>query len=355
MDVAVSQRSVKQSLQEESQLPPISRMGQASHLLVQRYKVRLLDAFHDCSTLLPCIMMVHFVVLELPLTCVNGILYFSIFFHQLGSVRVASADQMNPMEGALLTFVVGAGQAIEWLDECVRGIRKGSVISVSRFDEGGSSGGVLHRVVVVGIAHIVAGSRLESLGPASSESTVSEETAGRKPEPDGLLLSTAMCAKKSEECRTAANRIVMEKDVSMKKLRSVISIYHEALEWNRRALESERDETTVRILLNIALVLGKLGDWKTVLLYCDAALDLDPENAKGYFRRGQAGSKLGFHIRSIKDLERAAELSPDDPVIRAELSRAKLASTDLLKKTRRQFAEVYNVMVQSPIYKTVDP
>jgi tetratricopeptide (TPR) repeat protein len=268
---------------------------------------------------------------------------------------VASADQLNPMDGALLTFVVGAGQAIPWLDECVVGMRKDSVASVRSIDEGGSSGAILHRVVLVGVAYIVPGKSTEFLGEASSsESTVSEGTTIQKPEPHDLLLSTEMCAKMSEDCRTAANGIVMEKDVSRKKLRSAISMYHKALEWNKRALELERDETTVRILLNVALVLGKLDDWKSVLLYCDAALNIDPENAKAYFRRGQAGSKLGFHIRSIKDLERAAELAPGDPAIRAELSRAKLASRDLLKKTRREFAEVYNVMVQSPIYKTVE-
>jgi hypothetical protein len=266
---------------------------------------------------------------------------------------VASDDQANPGDGFLLTFVVGAKQAIPWLDECVTHMREGEAAFICSAEHTESSPTVLKRVVLVRVVS----SNMESSLPVTNDynlaPTIGKKRTESRPQPVDVLSPSQVCLNNAEERRVTANAIITDREVTLKKRRSALPIYHEALEWNRQAGEMRRDELTVRILLNIALVLGKMDDWQGVLLYCDAALELDPKNAKAYFRRGQAGTKLGFHIRSVKDLERAAELAPGDSAVRTELTSAKRASADLLRTTRRQFAEVYNVMVQSPIYSSI--
>jgi tetratricopeptide (TPR) repeat protein len=268
-------------------------------------------------------------------------------------VRVASEDQGNPWDGFLLTFVVGAKQAIPWLDECVTHMREGETVSICSADDKESSPTVLSRVVLVRVVSSNTEIALPITKDYNLAPNISKKRIESGPQPGDVLSPSQVCLNKAEERRATANAIITDKEVTLKKRRSALPIYHEALEWNRQAGELRRDELTVRILLNIALVLGKMDDWQGVLLYCDAALELDPKNAKAYFRRGQAGAKLGFHIRSVKDLERAAELAPGDSAVRSELTSAKRASADLLRRTRRQFAEVYNVMVQSPIYSSI--
>jgi len=250
-----------------------------------------------------------------------------------------------------LTFVVGASQAIAWFDECVVGLRSGSVVSMVRHSEIPSEDNVLCRVALIRVVYGVSESQDSQTGASGTTIDSKEFNSSHENVSSGLVPSPTECMRRAEAARVDANQIIVMKDIAVKKLRSVLRMYHESLYWNRRAGNLADKQLSARVLLYIALVLGKFGDWRSVLIYCDAALELDPNNAKAYFRRGQAGSKLGFHLRSIRDLDRAADLCPTDSCIQKELAVARNASASLLKNTRQQFAEVYNVMIQSPIYR----
>lgn len=54
----------------------------------------------------------------------------------------------------------------------------------------------------------------------------------------------------------------------------------------------ELRELKKSVLLNIALVCNKAGDYKETLINCTKALDIDEKAVKGYFLRAQANAKL---------------------------------------------------------------
>lgn len=51
--------------------------------------------------------------------------------------------------------------------------------------------------------------------------------------------------------------------------------------------------------------------------------DLDPKNAKAYFRKGLALQKLGKQKEAIKELQQAAKLEPSNDLYNNELKEAK--------------------------------
>jgi hypothetical protein len=272
-------------------------------------------------------------------------------------VRVTRTGEKEVSRGTLLTFVVGARQVVPWLDECVVGLRaraEAELVAVSESPESPRNALLRFRVEAVNVPSTAKpDEHLDGrTGETTSSSPRADADAIEESEKWRRAKSPGDFVRRAEELRVAANAIVTTKDIPMKKLRGALRPYHEALEWNRKAGKFEDTQLTVRILLNIALVLGRLDDWRSVLIYCDAVLELDPDNVKAYYRRGQAGANLGFYIRSVKDLERAAALAPADKGIQAELALAKKSSEVLLRKTRKEFAEVYNVMIQSPIYSS---
>ena len=60
--------------------------------------------------------------------------------------------------------------------------------------------------------------------------------------------------------------------------------------------------------LNIAACLLKLGEHSRAVQACEVALAIDPDNAKGLYRRGCARSALAEYAAAERDLQRAAAL-----------------------------------------------
>ncbi len=71
--------------------------------------------------------------------------------------------------------------------------------------------------------------------------------------------------------------------------------------------------------MNIAAVAIKTGDYEEALKQCNNILEVDPENPKAHFRRGQAKRGLKDYDLALKDLMRAKELAPGDKSILGEI------------------------------------
>jgi len=81
-----------------------------------------------------------------------------------------------------------------------------------------------------------------------------------------------------------------------------------------------RRNPLVALHLNLSLCGNRAGLHALARRHADIALGAEPENAKALFRRGQAAAGQNDFEAALADLQKAAELQPQDRAVRAEIS-----------------------------------
>jgi peptidyl-prolyl isomerase D len=76
-------------------------------------------------------------------------------------------------------------------------------------------------------------------------------------------------------------------------------------------------------LTNLAATELKLDDFNDVIFSCNAAIKLDPNNSKAFYRRGVANLELNNFELALDDLKMAHNLLPGNKTILKEFNRAK--------------------------------
>ncbi len=71
----------------------------------------------------------------------------------------------------------------------------------------------------------------------------------------------------------------------------------------------------------------------------DSAISLDPKNAKSYYRRGIAYSKLNDTEKAIEALKEACRLAPSDASCRVELDRVIQQDKEKTQKAEQEMRE----------------
>ncbi|CAN0081418.1 unnamed protein product, partial [Laminaria digitata] len=102
----------------------------------------------------------------------------------------------------------------------------------------------------------------------------------------------------------------------------------------------------VALLLNIARAYSAQSDYATSRKACTAALTANPASAKAFFWRGKGlvspASAGAFETEeAIRDVSRAAELAPNDGVIRVFLSKLRAEKVEQKKSDRATFAGLF--------------
>lgn len=109
----------------------------------------------------------------------------------------------------------------------------------------------------------------------------------------------------------------------------------------------------ISCLLNLAACYLKQQQWSDCISACDKVIELDPEQPKAWFRRGQARSLpkscgLIENKLALRDFEKARELSPTNSQIAqayAELSKSIAKQIQSDKKTFQNFLNKANKTV----------
>jgi tetratricopeptide (TPR) repeat protein len=86
---------------------------------------------------------------------------------------------------------------------------------------------------------------------------------------------------------------------------------------------SANTQSLVACYNNMAVCHLKRENWQRAIECGDSVIGMDPDNAKAYFRRGQAQAAMGAWHAATQDYKRAAELSPQDVLIRQALADAR--------------------------------
>ncbi|XP_064610177.1 peptidyl-prolyl cis-trans isomerase D-like isoform X1 [Liolophura sinensis] len=95
------------------------------------------------------------------------------------------------------------------------------------------------------------------------------------------------------------------------------------------------------VTLNLALCLYKLGNFPSCLERCEEALDIDPNNAKAHFRKGQALHALQDWDKALQALNKAKTLEPDDKGIVKEIEKVKKTITEYNNKQKKLYAKMF--------------
>lgn len=82
-------------------------------------------------------------------------------------------------------------------------------------------------------------------------------------------------------------------------------------------------DSTVACYNNLALCATKLCNWKEAIAAASLAISLDPENAKGYYRKGSALLLSGDSSSAVEALQKAHSIEPGNADIANTLQQAK--------------------------------
>jgi tetratricopeptide (TPR) repeat protein len=76
--------------------------------------------------------------------------------------------------------------------------------------------------------------------------------------------------------------------------------------------------------------------------YSTEAINLDPNNIKGYYRRGQAYSRLGEYDKAESDFKRGLEISPQNTALQKELTNSKQQRTQDEKRLKKMYSNMFS-------------
>lgn len=97
-----------------------------------------------------------------------------------------------------------------------------------------------------------------------------------------------------------------------------------------------------QIFTNSAACKLKLGDAKGALIDIEFALRDGDNNAKAWFRQGQAHMALNEVDAAIESFKKAKELEPNDVGIKRELKDAMKKVADRLDKEKKAYAKIFS-------------
>ena len=97
----------------------------------------------------------------------------------------------------------------------------------------------------------------------------------------------------------------------------------------------------VACMMNTALCLSKQSKHSECISQCAEAIEIEPENAKAFYRKGSAHLAMNDHTMAEADLLRALELSPDDKAIKAELAKVAKFWKKLQKEEARMAKKMF--------------
>ncbi|KAL0273021.1 UNVERIFIED_CONTAM: hypothetical protein PYX00_005798 [Menopon gallinae] len=108
--------------------------------------------------------------------------------------------------------------------------------------------------------------------------------------------------------------------------------------------EESEDEKALLLAarLNLGLVHLKLNQCYEAKMECDKALELDPQNVKGLFRRGQAYLEIGEPEKAKADFEAVLKIEPTNKLAASQI----VACCNKIKQHREKEKKIYSNMFE---------
>lgn len=111
-------------------------------------------------------------------------------------------------------------------------------------------------------------------------------------------------------------------------------------------LVKERDNLVLTTHLNLALCYLKIDENILAKEQCTKALELDPENEKALFRRGQAHLKLASPEDAIIDFQQVLKVQPKNTAASKQISVCNYLVKKQLAKEKKLYANMFDKFAQ---------
>ncbi|KAK3743638.1 hypothetical protein RRG08_030760 [Elysia crispata] len=115
--------------------------------------------------------------------------------------------------------------------------------------------------------------------------------------------------------------------------------------------KKKRDELVVTARLNLALCELKSGDNAKVIEHCNEALQLTEDNAKAYFRRGQAHMNRKDYDLAIKDYEKVVTLESENKAAKNHIIMCRKKLQDEHQREKKLYQNMFSKMTASAAAK----
>jgi len=111
--------------------------------------------------------------------------------------------------------------------------------------------------------------------------------------------------------------------------------------WMSKFVKDQIRKVEVPCCLNIAAAQIAEKKWDDALIECDKVLEIQEENAKALFRRGQCHLGKTDYDLAMVDLSRALELEPKDKGILQEIAKTKKAKLMYEQKEKQMYSKMF--------------
>ncbi|RUS74387.1 hypothetical protein EGW08_017842 [Elysia chlorotica] len=118
--------------------------------------------------------------------------------------------------------------------------------------------------------------------------------------------------------------------------------------------KEKRDALVLMARLNLALCELKMGDNAKVIEHCNEALTLSEDNAKAYFRRGQAYLNKKDYDLAIKDYEKVVSLEPDNKAAKNSIIVCRKKLQDEHQREKKLYQNMFSKMTSTAAAKKTD-
>ncbi|XP_037919756.1 FK506-binding protein 59 isoform X2 [Hermetia illucens] len=106
--------------------------------------------------------------------------------------------------------------------------------------------------------------------------------------------------------------------------------------------EEEGKQMRVAIHLNKALSYQKLGDHFEAKSACNTVLEIDPNNIKGLYRRGQSYAAMSDFETALEDFQRVHELEPENKAAINQITICKQKIKEFHEKEKKVYANMFS-------------
>ncbi|GIY14827.1 peptidyl-prolyl cis-trans isomerase FKBP4 [Caerostris extrusa] len=106
--------------------------------------------------------------------------------------------------------------------------------------------------------------------------------------------------------------------------------------------QKDRKELLLSAFLNVSLCLIKMENYVDAIKFCDKALEIEPENEKALYRRGQAKMLFNDCEEALEDFKKLLQLYPENNAARQHIS----ICQEKIKNQNKKDIEVYNKMFE---------
>lgn len=104
----------------------------------------------------------------------------------------------------------------------------------------------------------------------------------------------------------------------------------------------EGKQMKTAIHLNMALCYQKLNDFFEAKMACNTALEIDPNNIKGLYRRGQSYFAVNDIENALKDFEKVHEIDPQNKAAINQITLCKQRIKEFREKEKKIYANMFS-------------